>query len=119
MLAFVLGYMVNFLINFLMNSIAFWTLEIHAIQMSIRWASDLLSGQIVPLALFPGVLGAIVRNTPFAAIYSTPLQIYIGELPPSAWSGALGTQCLWLIVFALLATFVWRSAERHVVVQGG
>ncbi len=118
-LAFVLGYMVNFFINFLMNSVAFWTLEIHAIQLSIRWASDLLGGQIVPLALFPGVLGAVVRNTPFAAIYSIPLQIYVGELPPSAWGAALATQCAWVVLFAGVATVVWRSAERHVVVQGG
>jgi len=118
-LAFVFGYLVNFLINFVMNAVAFWTLEIHAIQLSIRWASDLLSGQIIPLVLFPGVLGAIVRATPFAAIYSTPLQIYVGELPPSAWAGAIATQVAWLTVFAVLAVIVWRAAERRVVVQGG
>ncbi len=118
-LAFVLGYLVNFLINFIMNAIAFWTLEIHAIQLSIRWASDLLSGAIVPLALFPGALGAVVRAAPFAAIYSTPLQIYVGELPPAAWPGAFATQSAWLVLFAALGAVVWRSAERHVVVQGG
>ena len=118
-IAFVFGYLVNFLINFLLNAVAFWTLEIHALQLSIRWASDLLSGQIIPLALFPGALGTIVRQTPFAAIYSTPLEIYVGELPPSAWPSALATQVTWLIVFAALAVVVWRSAERRVVVQGG
>ncbi len=117
--SFVLGYVVNFLLNFLMNSVAFWTLEIQAIQMMIRWASDLLSGQILPLAFFPGPLGAVVRDLPFAAIYSTPLQIYIGELPPAQWGAALETQALWLLFFAVAATLVWRSAERHVVVQGG
>ena len=113
------GYLVNFLINFLLNAVAFWTLEIHAIQLSIRWASDLLSGQIIPLALFPGALGVIVRQTPFAAIYSTPLEIYIGTLPPSAWAGAIATQVAWIAVFSGLAVLVWRSAERRVVVQGG
>ena len=59
----------------LMNSIAFWTLETFAVQLIVRWASDLLSGQIIPLTFFPGILGRVVFALPFAAIYSTPLLI--------------------------------------------
>lgn len=118
-LSFVLGYLVNFLLNFLMNTVAFWTLETFAIQLMIRWASDLLGGQLIPLDFFPGFFGQIVEGLPFAAIYSTPLRIYIGELPPSAWLGAFGIQAMWLVIFAAFATVVWRMAERRVVVQGG
>jgi ABC-2 type transport system permease protein len=117
--AFALGYFVNFLINFLMNAVAFWTLETQAIQMSVRWASDLLSGQLLPLSLFPGVFGQIVQNTPFAAIYSVPLQIYVGQIQPAGYATAFATQIGWLVLFAILAVVVWRSAERRVVVQGG
>ena len=102
-----------------MNSVAFWTLETQAIQMSVRWASDLLSGQILPLSLFPGVFGRIVEHTPFAAIYSVPLEIYIGQIGPAQYLPALLTQLAWLVLFAIAGVFVWRSAERRVVVQGG
>jgi ABC-2 type transport system permease protein len=102
-----------------MNVVAFWTLETFAIQLMVRWASDLLGGQIVPLDFFPGALGTIVENLPFAAIYSTPLRIYIGELPPSVWAAAIGGQVLWLGLFAVISATVWRLAERRVVVQGG
>jgi ABC-2 type transport system permease protein len=115
----VLGYLVNFFLNFLMNSVAFWTLETFAVQLMVRWASDLLSGQILPLAFFPGILGEIVQRLPFAAIYSTPLQIYIGTLPPSAWAGAFGAQLLWLAVFGACSYIVWRVAAQRIVVQGG
>ncbi len=118
-LACALGYFVNFFLNFLMNSVAFWTLETFAIQLIIRWTSDLFSGQILPLTFFPGVLGAIVQNLPFAAIYSTPLQIYIGQLPPSKWAGALAVQAGWLALFGAISFVVWRLASRRVVVQGG
>ena len=117
--AFVLGYFVNFFVNFLMNSVAFWTLETFAIQLMVRWASDLLSGQLLPLTFFPGALGWFVERLPFAAIYSTPLRIYIGELPASAWPGALGVQVLWILLFGGLSWIVWRAAARRVVVQGG
>jgi ABC-2 type transport system permease protein len=118
-LSFAAGYAVNFFLNFLMNVVAFWTLETFAIQLMVRWASDLLGGQILPLAFFPGILGKIVENLPFAAIYSTPLRIYIGDLPPSAWPAAIAAQLAWLALFGVVSTFVWRAAERRVVAQGG
>lgn len=117
--SFLLGYCVNFFINFLMNSIAFWTLETFAIQLIVRWISDLLSGQIIPLTFFPGILGRIVAALPFAAVYSTPLLIYVGVIPPSQFASALAVQAAWLIAFAALSTLVWRAASNRVIVQGG
>jgi ABC-2 type transport system permease protein len=117
--SFALGYIVNFLLNFLMNTIAFWTLETFAIQLIVRWVSDVLGGQIVPLIFFPGFLQKIVLALPFAAVYSTPLLIYTGTIAPSAYLPAFATQLAWGTAFAVLATFVWRGALKRVVVQGG
>jgi ABC-2 type transport system permease protein len=117
--SFALGYIVNFLMNFLMNTIAFWTLETFAIQLIVRWVSDILGGQIVPLIFFPGFLQKIVLALPFAAIYSTPLLIYVGTIPPSSYLAAFATQLAWGAGFAIIATFVWRGALKRVVVQGG
>ncbi len=118
-ISFALGYAVNFLLNFLMNIVAFWTLETFAVQLMIRWASDLLGGQLLPLDFFPGTLGRIVEALPFAAIYSTPLRIYIGELGPAQWFPAMAAQAMWIVLFGTAAYFFWRVAERRVVVQGG
>lgn len=118
-LAFALGYFVNFFLNFLMNAVAFWTLETYAIQLMVRWASDLLSGQILPLSFFPGILGALVTRLPFAAIYSTPLRIYIGELSPSEYAPAFAAQLGWIALFGAISLIVWRAASRRIVVQGG
>jgi ABC-2 type transport system permease protein len=118
-LSFVLGYVVNFLLNFLMNCVAFWTLETFAVQLMVRWLSDLIGGQIVPLVFFPGVLQKIVLALPFAAIYSTPLLIYLGTIKPSGYLAAMSLQVLWCAAFAALSWVVWRAAQRRVVVQGG
>jgi ABC-2 type transport system permease protein len=118
-LAFLIGYGVNFFLNFLMNSIAFWTLETFAVQLIVRWASDLLSGQIIPLTFFPGILGRMLFALPFAAIYSTPLLIYVGIIPPSRWAESFAVQVFWLVVFAGLSSVVWSAASRKVVIQGG
>jgi ABC-2 type transport system permease protein len=118
-LSFAFGYVVNFLLNFLMNVIAFWTLETFAIQLIVRWVSDLLGGQIVPLIFFPGALQTIVLALPFAAIYSTPLLIYVGTIPPSAYLAAFATQAAWGGAFATVAYLMWQGALKRLVVQGG
>ena len=117
--SFLLGYGVNFLLNFLMNAVAFWTLETFAIQLMVRWVSDLLSGQVVPLIFFPGFLQKIVLALPFAAIYSTPLLIYLGTIQPRDYPAAFAAQLAWLAGFSLIASFVWRAAQQRVVLQGG
>ena len=119
LLSFFVGYLVNFFVNFLMNAIAFWTLETFAIQLIVRWISDLLSGQIIPLTFFPGVFGRIVFALPFAAIYSTPLLIYVGVIHPQDYARYLLIQVLWLALFSALSALVWRAASRRVVIQGG
>lgn len=119
LLAFAVGYGVNFFLNFLMNCIAFWTLETFAAQLIVRWVSDLLSGQIIPLTFFPGILGRVVFALPFAAIYSTPLLIYVGVIPPSQWAASIASQVAWLVLFAAGSSLVWRAASNRVVIQGG
>jgi ABC-2 type transport system permease protein len=81
--------------------------------------SDLLSGQIIPLTFFPGVFGRIVFALPFAAIYSTPLLIYVGIIQPHDYARYLAIQVLWLILFSGLSALVWSAASRRVVIQGG
>ena len=117
--AFLLGYVVNFFLNFLMNCVAFWTLETFGIQLIVRWVSDLLSGQIIPLIFFPGLLGRLVFALPFAAIYSTPLLIYVGIVRPAQYLEYLGIQALWASLFGALSWVVWQAASRRIVVQGG
>ena len=118
-LSFGLGYVVNFLLNFTMNAIAFWTLETFAVQLMVRWVSDLLGGQIVPLIFFPAFLQRIVLALPFAAIYSTPLLIYLGTISPDHWAAALATQAAWALAFSTISAVIWRAAQRHIVIQGG
>jgi ABC-2 type transport system permease protein len=117
--SFGLGYMVGFCINFILNCVAFWTLEIHAVQLIITWVTDLLGGEIIPLVIFPPLLQKIAFALPFAAMFSTPVLIYVGVIPPARYAAALGLQALWIVVLGSIATVLWRAGAKRVVVQGG
>ena len=118
-ISFFLGYLVGFFINFILNCIAFWTLEISAVQLILTWVTDLLGGQIVPLLFFPAEVQHFIFALPFAAMFSTPLLIYIGEIAPDRYLEVMGLQVLWIAILGVISIFVWRAGARRVVVQGG
>jgi ABC-type uncharacterized transport system permease subunit len=118
-LSFVLGYFVGFFLNFILNCIAFWTLEISAVQLMLTWVTDLLGGGIVPLLFFPAGLQQAISGLPFAAMFSTPLLIYTGVTKPEQYLHAMALQVMWIVVLGILATVIWRAGARRVIVQGG
>lgn len=118
-LSALLGYFVGFFLNFVLNCVAFWTLEVSALQLIVTWITDLLGGEIVPLIFFPAALQSVLFLLPFAAMFSTPLLIYVGQIPPAGYAGALGVQAAWVVVLGVLSTVLWRAGARRIVVQGG
>jgi len=117
--SFLLGYGVGFCINFILNCTAFWTLEISAVQMIVTWITDLAGGELVPLVLFPAALQNVLLILPFAAMFSTPLLIYVGHIPPAHYAQALGLQVFWLVVLATASTIMWQLGTRRLISQGG
>jgi ABC-2 type transport system permease protein len=118
-LSFFLGYMVGFFLNFILNCSAFWTLEISAVQLIVTWLTDLFGGELIPLVLFPAFLQNFIYALPFAAMFSTPLLIYVGVIAPSRYLEAMGLQLAWIVGLAVVSTVMWRAGSRRIVVQGG
>ena len=118
-LSFVLGYFVGFFINFILNCVAFWTLEIQAMQLIFTWLTDFLGGELVPLVFFPAAFANAIFALPFAAMFSTPLLIYVGVIPPGRYLETIGLQVMWLAILGGISCVVWRAGAKRVVVQGG
>jgi ABC-2 type transport system permease protein len=117
--SFALGYLVGFFLNFILNCVAFWTLEISAVQLIVTWLTDLFGGELIPLVLFPGFLQKFVYALPFAAMFSTPLLIYVRVIPPSRYLEVMGVQAGWIVLLAVVSALMWRAGAKRVVVQGG
>jgi ABC-2 type transport system permease protein len=115
-----LGFLLNYFIDLIMATITFWTMEIFGVQIMVQFIVSLLSGALVPLALFPqGPLQRIVLALPFAGLYNDPISMYIGLISGPSIMQHLGVQVVWVAVFGAFATLLWRIGERRVVVQGG
>ncbi|MET9778544.1 ABC-2 family transporter protein [Streptomyces sp. NPDC006367] len=116
LVAVVLAMVVGFAIRFLVALSAFWLMDGTGMaQMS--WITGLFcSGMLLPLNVFPGVLGEVVRALPWSSLLQRPADVLLGEAEP--W-GVFVFQAGWAVALLAVGRLVQAAATRRVVVQGG
>jgi ABC-2 type transport system permease protein len=115
-----LAFVINYLMLFLTGMWSFWSSgSIWGIRFTRSIISDIMSGTMIPIILFPEWLRQIAYLLPFQAIYSTPLLIYIGQTSGSAISDSLLIQLSWIAILSVVVFLVWKRAEKKTVSQGG
>lgn len=119
LLSALMGYGVLWSISFLMQMFSFWLLNVWAIMTIKNVFVNVLSGSMFPLWFMPDWMGSIVRFTPFASIYFTPVRIYLGQLAPDEILGRFAVQAVWIVILLALGSLLWRLGQRKLVVQGG
>jgi ABC-2 type transport system permease protein len=115
-----LGVVVGFAIRFLVAMTAFWLLDGAGIVMLSSLAAVFFSGMLLPLTVFPGVLGTVARALPWSAQLQVPESVFLGSAHGVAGVGrALGFEAGWAVVLLAAGRLVQSVATRKVVVQGG
>jgi ABC-2 type transport system permease protein len=114
-----LGFMVKFLIGYLVALLGFRLLNVDGVLWTRTAVTNVFSGAIVPLELFPGLLGGLAAILPFRAIVHTPVSLYLGHHGTEAIVIALAHQIGWVLALWLLARRLWERSVRRLVVQGG
>ena len=109
----------KFGIIYMSSLICFWTTNYLGVSWSRLAITNIMSGALVPIVLFPGWLQAIAGVLPFQAIVWTPGQIYLGRLTGVDALRALAVEAGWALGLWLLARMMWRVAVRKLVIQGG
>lgn len=114
-----LGWLVSYAWRFLVNLSAFWTPDARGIARGAFTFSQLLSGFIIPLRLYPDWFARICHYTPFPAMFNTGVEVYLGLVSgPALWS-ALAGQLIWFLVLAFACRLALRTGVRKLVIQGG
>jgi ABC-2 type transport system permease protein len=78
-----------------------------------------LSGNLLPLALFPDWLHTALLIQPYAGVLDIPLRIYMGNLVGTGVILGLGLQLFWSGAVIALGRFAMSRALRRLEVQGG
>jgi ABC-2 type transport system permease protein len=119
LLSALLGAGVMFAVSFAVQVTAFWLVNIWSLVTIKNVFVNVLSGSMIPLWFMPEQIQGVLNFTPFASIYFTPVQIYLGQLSAGETALKCGVQLLWIALIFLVGEILWRKGQRRLTVQGG
>lgn len=114
-----LGYGVLWTISFATQMTSFWIINIWSLSTIKHVFINVLSGSMIPLWFMPEWMSGILKYTPFASIYFTPIQIYLGQLSYGEIAQKCVIQLVWIAIVYAIGNFLWMKGQRKLVVQGG
>ncbi|QDQ11778.1 ABC transporter permease [Streptomyces spectabilis] len=119
LLAVLLGVVVSFALRYLVALSAFWLLDGAGVA-QISWlAGTFFSGMLLPLNVFPGVLGEVARALPWSALLQVPADVFLGKHTGTGLLAIYAFQAAWAAGLLAVGRLLQGVATRRVVVQGG
>ncbi|MEV4613971.1 ABC-2 family transporter protein [Kitasatospora sp. NPDC049258] len=119
LLSVLLAVVVSFGLRFLVSLTGFWLHDSEGVRAVMLVVAMFFSGMLLPLALFPGWLGRVAVELPWAALISVPTDVLLERRTGAALLTGLGFQALWAVLLLAAGRGVQLLATRKVVVQGG
>ncbi|MGW5100416.1 ABC transporter permease [Streptomyces sp. NPDC004100] len=116
LVAVVLAMLVGFGIRYLVALSAFWLMDGVGMAQMAWLAGVFCSGMLLPLNVFPGALGEIVRALPWSSLLQAPADVLLGRADPLATYLFQGA---WAVALLGAGRLLQSAATRRVVVQGG
>ena len=95
------------------------TLDPRGVQAMLNMLMMVLSGNILPLTLFPDSWQKVITLLPYAQLLDAPIRLYTGDTPLAEAPRILVLQAGWILVLTLLGIFLWNRHQKQIIVQGG
>ena len=95
------------------------TLDPRGFQAMLNLLMMILSGNILPLTLFPDSWQRVITLLPYAQMLDAPIRLYTGEYALPRAPGVLLLQGVWTVLLVLAGLLLWRRNQRRMIIQGG
>lgn len=118
MLALV-GNLIHYLFGVLLSAVAFYWENAFALLMVKNMVVSLLSGELLPLNLFPTHYEWIWKSTPFYLYVFGPTQMALGKWSYEMWLQQMGIALLWTLALLILVRITWRFSIYRYQGLGG
>ncbi len=110
--ALLLAVFIQFCLTTAIGALGFWMDDNAGIARARHVISSVLSGELVPLALYPAWAMGFLEWQPFRFMLSFPLEVLLGTLSGSEIAYGFAMQAFWAGVFGWLCWFTWRRGLR-------
>ena len=95
------------------------TLDPRGVQAMLNLLMMTLSGNILPLTLFPDSWQKVITVLPYAQMLDAPIRLYNGEYPLGQAPVVMMTQLCWTVLLVAGGCLLWRANQKKMIVQGG
>lgn len=113
------GYLIMFYMDFAFALLAFWFVETFSFQLMKYGLLTLLAGGILPIDFFPAWARPIIAFLPFQYIIYAPTSLFIGHIKGEAALRMLAVQGVWVLLLAGICHWMWNTAQKKLILQGG
>ena len=79
----------------------------------------ILSGNVLPLTLYPDSWQRTITLLPYAQMLDAPIRLYTGEYMIQQAPGVLLLQGGWTILLVLAGMMFWKRNQDRLIIQGG
>lgn len=110
-LATLLAATLTFLVDVAVGSMAFWFEDITGFDRMRTLGARVLSGAVLPLAMFPTAMHGFLEAQPFRFMVSFPIETLLIDDSQAIWRG-FALQATWVVVAAVAAVGLWRHGLR-------
>lgn len=115
----IMSFLICVLFDFCFGMVAFFTTYIFGMLMAKEALMSFLTGQLIPLSFFPGIVQKVFDFLPFSSMVYTPVMIYLGKYSGSELYFVLGRQLVWVVILYVLGSIIWKQVTKRLVVLGG
>ena len=119
MLLAIAGNVIHYQIGSVLATTAFVWEEAYSVLMVKNMLVQLLSGELIPLNLFPESSQWIWKSTPFYLYVFGPTQYALGHWSHAEFVYGLMTAMAWMIGMAVLIRLSWGWGIRRYLSLGG
>lgn len=114
-----MSFLIFVLFDFCFGMIAFFTTYIFGMLMVKEALLGFLTGQLIPISFFPGIVQRVFDFLPFSSMVYTPVMIYLGKYTGRTLGFMLLRQAAWVVILYAFGSLIWKMVTKRLVVLGG
>ena len=108
----------SYCIYFIMVCFSFWFGEVRSIVTAYNLGMLMISGQYIPIRLFPEKILAILQWTPIPYLVDLPVSIATGLIDHTNWINDIGFAFLWCLIFTVISLIIYRFGIKRYEAYG-
>ena len=117
-ISLLLSIYLSYCIYFIMVCFSFWFGEVRSIVVAYNLGMLMISGQYIPIRLFPENILSIIQWTPIPYLVDTPVSIATGLIDYHEWYQHIIFASIWGVILTLLSLSIYRIGIKDYEAYG-